>query len=89
MTPDPLCERCGVVPAARGDWMHCEECYQIVCNEIHEAWVKLREGEETAERDEIGRLMETLDLSFVEAVEMLAVERHGMDWLRSQQEPPA
>ena len=42
----PICERCGVEPAKPGDWMHCEECYQIVCNEIHEVECELRERAE-------------------------------------------
>ena len=35
--------------------------------------------------DEIGWLMATLDVSFVEAVEILCVQRYGLEWLQQQQ----
>jgi hypothetical protein len=66
-----MCIRCGEAPADRtGDWLHCAECYQAASAEIDDA---LRE----MEHDDISRLMATLDLTFVEAVEMLDVQRHG------------
>jgi hypothetical protein len=71
MPPGDLCIRCQAAPADRTlDWLHCAACYPIVCAEIDDA---LRE----VEHDDISRLMATLDLTFVEAVEMLDVQRHG------------
>jgi len=63
---DP-CIRCGALPATKSDWLHCEPCFQAVCDEVHQA-----EGEEN---DAIGRLMLKDGLSFIEAVERLAKER--------------
>jgi hypothetical protein len=59
------CIRCGIQPARKHDWLHCEDCYQIVCQEIADAWAD----------DPISRLMREQDVGFVEAVEWLAVER--------------
>lgn len=46
----PICERCGVAPAKPGDWMHCEECYQIVCDEVHQAECEQDAAERAEER---------------------------------------
>jgi hypothetical protein len=74
MTPGDLCIRCQAVPADRTlDWLHCAACYQDACAEADDA---LRE----LEHDDISRLMQVLDLTFVEAVEMLAVERGVQEW---------
>lgn len=35
--------------------------------------------------DEIGWLMATLDVSFIEAVEILCVQRYGLEWLQQHQ----
>lgn len=35
--------------------------------------------------DEIGWLMATLDVTFIEAVEILCVQRHSLEWLQQQQ----
>ena len=71
MTPGDMCIRCNAARADRaGDWLHCAACFQVSCAEVDDA---LRE----LEHDEISRLMQVLDLTFVEAVEMLAAERGG------------
>lgn len=69
-----LCIRCGAAPVWPGDWLHCVPCFQIVCNEIHEAECELRERD-AYEPDAIGRLMMDEGLGFIEAVERLAHER--------------
>ena len=67
-----LCIRCGALPATKSDWLHCEPCFQAVCNEIHEAE---EAGIEWQEPDAIGRLMRDDGIGFIEAVERLAKER--------------
>jgi hypothetical protein len=69
-----LCIRCGVAPIWPGDWLHCEPCFQDVCNEIHEAEIALDEGYDY-EPDAIGRLMLAEGVGFIKAVERLARER--------------
>lgn len=68
MTANGPCIRCGLRPAEpRLDWLHCEPCYQDVCNEVGAV-----QAEET---DAISRLMANEGLSFVDAVERLGRER--------------
>ena len=94
-----LCIRCEMAyPDQAGDWLHCEPCYQIVCNEIADAEAEERtisipipphpDDPDRDARDEIAELMMTQGLTFIEAVEELLVERWGLEWLRSQQGQP-
>ena len=69
-----LCIRCGALPASKSDWLHCEPCFQDVCEEVHQAECELRTAEE-GEPDAIGRLMRDDGIGFIEAVERLAKER--------------
>lgn len=45
-----LCIRCGALPATDSGWPHCEDCYQLACNEAHEAECDMWDAERDAER---------------------------------------
>jgi hypothetical protein len=46
-----LCIRCSVLPSTLGGHPHCDDCYQIVCNEIHDAeWGFARDEERRTRR---------------------------------------
>jgi hypothetical protein len=64
---DP-CIRCGERPAAPGDWLYCEPCWQEQAQEAEAALADVGE-------DAISVLMTDSGLSFVEAVERLAKAR--------------
>jgi hypothetical protein len=71
-----LCIRCGALPATKSDWLHCEPCFQDVCEEVHQAERELNDREDLHEyQDDIGKLMLDEGIGFIEAVERLAKER--------------
>jgi hypothetical protein len=45
-----LCIRCGAAPATPVEWPHCEPCYQIVCDEVHQAICELREQDDAVRK---------------------------------------
>ena len=45
-----LCIRCGAMPATDSGWPHCEDCYQLVMNEVHEAECEIWDAERADER---------------------------------------
>jgi hypothetical protein len=61
-----LCIRCGSAPQTGRDWLHCDACWQLMCDEVHAAQTDV---------DEIGELMAREGLDFCSAVERLARER--------------
>jgi hypothetical protein len=46
-----LCIRCGALPATDSGWPHCEDCYQLVMNEVHEGLCEI----DAAERADMRR----------------------------------
>ena len=71
-----LCIRCGALPATPGDWLHCEPCFQDVCEEVNQDERELNDREELHEyQDDIVKLMLDEGIGFIEAVERLAKER--------------
>ena len=45
-----LCIRCASLPATDREWPHCEDCYQLMMNEIHEAECEQDAAERADER---------------------------------------
>jgi ribosomal protein S14 len=39
---DP-CRRCGLKPAMVGDWWHCDDCFQELAHEAHQALQEMEE----------------------------------------------
>lgn len=73
-----LCIRCGTAPATPGDWLHCEPCFQDVCNEVEQARSDLDDADNEhaiGTLDAIGKLMDAEGLSFMDAVERLYREQ--------------
>jgi len=46
MTVPDLCIRCEAMPATDAGWPHCDDCYQCVMNEVHEAWLEACEADD-------------------------------------------
>lgn len=60
-----LCIRCELVPAEDPYWPECEACWQLTCDEVHEAWAA----------DPIHQRMEREGIDFVTAVQREARSR--------------
>jgi hypothetical protein len=47
------CIRCGVHPSdPTCDWLHCAECFQLHCDEVHMAWAELGTAHEPEAEDD-------------------------------------